>query len=180
MPPKVSKEVVPAILPDVPYQYLSDRSQWSDLKRSLNICGLTWNFPDWMCTVVYMGPDYKEMRDSSPNAKKELDEIFAPPTHKVGEVDVKVSETSKKYTKLLGLTPALGEYVQPSVNIATSIRWSMSPIQNCQRARKCGRGLLDACRVPTPNQDLIIIWFINVSHMTFVIYLKGWSKFWKW
>ena len=32
-----------SLLIDIPYQYLVEKSQWSDFKRSLNMCGLTWN-----------------------------------------------------------------------------------------------------------------------------------------
>ena len=96
MPAKAKQDAMPAMLPDIPYLYLTDRSQWSDLKRALNNCGLSWNIPDWMYTVVHGGEDYLAMRKSSPEAKAELDAIFAPPTIKVGEQDFKVNETSKE------------------------------------------------------------------------------------
>ena len=49
-------------LPDLPFQYLTDKSQWPDFKRSLNNCGYTWNISDWMSTIVFKGKDYNDLK----------------------------------------------------------------------------------------------------------------------
>ena len=66
MPPK--KALLPAGFPefpnqltDIPCVYLTDRSGWHEFKRALGDCGLTWNLPDWMTTIVYKGREWKEI-----------------------------------------------------------------------------------------------------------------------
>ena len=54
LPPK-QEHVSSSILIDIPCFYLYDRSGWPDFKRALNECGLSWNLPDWMTTIVHYG-----------------------------------------------------------------------------------------------------------------------------
>ena len=52
---------LPHHLPDIPCVYLSDRNGWHEYKRALTDCGLTWNIPDWMTTIVYKGKEWNEI-----------------------------------------------------------------------------------------------------------------------
>ena len=41
------------LLTDIPCVFLHERGCWSEFKKSLNKCALTWELPDWMTTIVY-------------------------------------------------------------------------------------------------------------------------------
>ena len=57
-PPKSYSESIPAsTLIDIPCSYLYDRNGWADFKRNLNECGLTWNLPNSMTTIVRGGTE---------------------------------------------------------------------------------------------------------------------------
>jgi hypothetical protein len=95
---------------DLPHFYLLERSQWADFKRNLNNCGLTWNLPDWMYTIVYKGEQYKKVEQ-----KNNLSEIFKLPTMLVGEQKVEVGGgKSQELIRCLGLPKSIGEYIQSS------------------------------------------------------------------
>jgi len=101
-------------LADIPFVYLLDRSQWTDFKRALNNCGLTWNIPDWMMTIVYKGPDWMEIAQDA-EEKVRLETIFVSPTKSVeAKQIIDVNKTSTKFMRLLGYPKTLGEYIQPS------------------------------------------------------------------
>jgi hypothetical protein len=104
MPPKKIESVPVSTLSDLPPSYLLEKSQWSDFKKAITTCGLIWNLPDWMSTIVYQGIDYVEMKKKEPS----LDDIFPSPTMTVGENEVKVGETSSKLLKLFGLPKTFG------------------------------------------------------------------------
>ena len=76
---------------------MTDRTHWSDFKRDLNNCGLCWNIPDWMHTIVYKGQKYTEIEVMRPD----LDLFF--PAQSI-QVDGKVvpPDTSQKFIDLLG------------------------------------------------------------------------------
>jgi hypothetical protein len=104
--PKKSQSSLPAhVLTDMPYCYLVERSTWSDFKRALNNCGLSWNLSDWMHTVVYKGKQYMEIASKKPD----LDEYFVPelPTGEDGK------QINKSFIDLLGFPTTMGEYIQP-------------------------------------------------------------------
>jgi len=121
MPPAVKKAAAvvdpysSVNLADIPFVYLLDRSQWTDFKRALNNCGLTWNLPDWMMTIIYRGPDWQEI-SSTAEEKARLEELFVAPIRAVGgeEKKIDVIQTSTRFMKLLGYPKAIGEYIQPS------------------------------------------------------------------
>jgi len=71
-----------AHLVDIPLVYLLDRSQWTDFKRALNNCGLTWNLPDWMMTIVHKGPDWVKLAETK---KDELEEVFKAPLKEISD-----------------------------------------------------------------------------------------------
>lgn len=100
-----------AHLADIPLVYLLERSQWTDFKRALNNCGLTWNLPDWMMTIVYKGDDWAEIVKTK---KKELEAVFEPPTKELGDVKLDVGKASTTFMNILGYPKSLGEYIQPS------------------------------------------------------------------
>ena len=105
MPPKKVEPVIPVVpLSDIPCHYLTEKSQWADFKKSIITCGLTWNIPDWMSTIVYQGADYKILKESD----SKLDTYFPAPVVTVGDNDIAVNETSKKLLKLLGIPRTLG------------------------------------------------------------------------
>jgi hypothetical protein len=109
--PPMRYESNSAILVDLPYVYLLERSHWSDFRKALNNCALTWNIPDWMCTILYRGSDYAQLLAKD----AELDEIFKLPTIQVGDEKVEVgSKKSKDLIKMLGFPKNIGEYIQVS------------------------------------------------------------------
>jgi hypothetical protein len=143
IPPLVLPPVIPAVQPvvappaapiretyvpssslvELPYFYLLDRSNWTDFKRSLNNCGLTWSLPDWMSTIVYKGEDYKKLE-----AKSDISQIFKLPTINVGEVKVEVgSGKSRELINLLGFPKSIGEYIQPSTRYCNLTKLDFEP-----------------------------------------------------
>ena len=76
MPAKKTPEL-PNLLVDIPCVYLLDRSGWQDFKRALNDCGLTWNLPDWMTTIVYQGREWNEIKDRGTDLKEHFPEPTA-------------------------------------------------------------------------------------------------------
>ena len=56
-----------APLVDIPCVYLLKRSSWPEFKRALNECGLTWNLPEWMTTIVHQGAEWKQVVASGTN-----------------------------------------------------------------------------------------------------------------
>jgi hypothetical protein len=115
MPPKViNKTVEMTQLVDLPPHYLLDRTDWPEFKRSMNVCGLTWNLPDWMHTIVYKGEDWKKI--SGTEDGKNLDELFPAPTKKgLDGNELKIGDASSKLIKALGFPKQLGEYIHPSL-----------------------------------------------------------------
>ena len=96
-------------LADIPHVYLMDRTTWSDFKRACNNCGLIWNIPDWMHTVVHHGEDYKKVQE----AGEDLDVYFPHAVVQVEGKTIDVQETSKRFTKLLGFPETMNEYIRP-------------------------------------------------------------------
>ena len=71
-PPPIQKYEQNTYLVELPFSCLLERGAWSEFRRALNTCGLSWNIPDWMCTIIYEGPDYIKMLEKD----KELGIIF--------------------------------------------------------------------------------------------------------
>ena len=71
MPPK-KVEAVPSVLTDISPCYLIEKSDWGSFKKAIITCGLIWNIPDWMSTIVYQGVDYIELK----KGEATLDAIF--------------------------------------------------------------------------------------------------------
>jgi hypothetical protein len=59
-------------LVDLPCVYLQDRGNWPDFKKALHECGLIWNLPEWMTTIVYHGEEWESIDAKGAN----LDEYF--------------------------------------------------------------------------------------------------------
>jgi len=112
MPPRKTGEYAPA-LPDIPLVYFTDRSQWTDFKRALNNCGLTWNLPDWMMTITYKGADWQAIADTK---RAQLEELFAAPVRETENKKYEVLKTSNEFLKILGYPKSMGEYIQTSVS----------------------------------------------------------------
>ena len=121
-PPPIRYESQVSLI-ELPHFYLLERGQWSDFRRALNNCGLTWNIPDWMCTIVYKGQDYLDLlaKDS------ELDDIFKLPTITVGEEKVLGSGKSKSLIKLLGFPNSMNEYIQVSTKYCNLSKLEFEP-----------------------------------------------------
>lgn len=63
MPPKKPDAVTTApVLSDISPFYLTEKSEWGLFKKAITSCGLIWNIPDWMSTIVYQGDDYLEIK----------------------------------------------------------------------------------------------------------------------
>jgi hypothetical protein len=109
-PPRQLMESVPLI--DIPCAFLNDRACWPDFKRVLNECGLIWNLPDWMTTIVYKGVEWKDI-----HAKGTDLSLFFPHVEKTGAGDGKFSKTSTLGAKLVGLLsrPTAVDDFKPSV-----------------------------------------------------------------
>ena len=105
-----SVSLVNPSLQDMPYCYLLDRSSWSDFKRALTNCGLSWNLPDWMQTVVYKGKQYMDIITKKP----ELDLYFVPNNLITDEGKKVPVGINKEFIDLLGFPSNMGEYMQPS------------------------------------------------------------------
>ena len=118
-----SRENTPLV--DLPYQYLVEKSQWTDFKRALNVCGLTWNLGDWMSTILHKGKDYNLLEDKGEN----LDEIFKLPVVSFGEnKHAEVGgDKSRKLMKLLGFPKNMGEYITPSIRFCNLNKLEFEP-----------------------------------------------------
>ena len=113
-PPKAYSESIPSsTLIDIPCSYLYDRNGWAEFKRSLNECGLTWNLPNWMTTIVRGGTEWKSICDGG----TDLSQYFPLGEKKTAGdgLIVKNSLLGAKLTDLLGLPKNLGETIRPSV-----------------------------------------------------------------
>ena len=114
-PPKASKQehFSPSNLIDLPCLYLYDRSCWPDFKRALNECGLSWNLPDWLTTIVYQGEEWKRVIKTG----HDLNSYFPTPDKKNAEDGnyAKSSALGTKLVSLLGLPKNLGESIQPTI-----------------------------------------------------------------
>jgi hypothetical protein len=100
-------------LVDIPCSFLYDRGGWSAFKKALNECGLTWNLPDWMTTIIYRGTQYKTMQ-----AKGTDMDAYFPVVEKKMAGDGSTSKSSAlglKLTHLLGLPTNMGDSIRPSV-----------------------------------------------------------------
>ena len=96
------------ILVDVPNVYLLDRSNWTDFKKCLNECGMTWNLPGWMTTIVYKGHEWQEYTKKGVN----LEEYFPTPekTTAGDGISTNVSQLGNKLVGMLGLPKNVAEY----------------------------------------------------------------------
>ena len=106
-------------LVDIPCSYLIDRSEWQEFKTTLVDCGLSWNLPDWMTTIVYKGKEWESIRVGSTGiAGVDLSAHFAPPTIQVGEE----KKEKPNLVALLGLPKNMKELQHTSTlfcNLAT-------------------------------------------------------------
>ena len=112
-------------LPELPYFFLSDKSQWGDFKRSLNNCGLSWSLSDWMTTILFGGADYLFVSTKM----AEIDAIFQVPDI-IGNGEAKdkqfaVMETSQKLLAALGISKS--ENIQPSQRFCNLSKLQFEP-----------------------------------------------------
>ena len=106
---KPSESMAPLI--DIPCVYLLERSNWPEFKRALNECGLTWNLPEWMTTIVHLGTEWKQIVAGGTN----LQDYF-PQVEKKTAGDGSYSKTSilgQKLVATLKLPKNLGD-LRPS------------------------------------------------------------------
>lgn len=114
-PPKAKNMEHPEVahLTDIKPVYLVDRSGWTEFKRAINECGLIWNLPDWMTTIVHNGTEWKSFLQKGIN----LQEYF-PVVEKKVAGDGQESRTSELGAKLvasLGFPKNMGEYITPGL-----------------------------------------------------------------
>ena len=148
MPPKKVEPVSP-LLADIPYVYLLDQSQWPDFKRALNNCGLTWNIPDWMTTIVYKGLDYKTIC----NKGEDLDKIFLLTSIDVGDKKMEPGGThTQKLIEMLGFPKNLGEYIQPSIRFCNLGKLEFEPESKLPARQKLWAWILRCLQGPKQTE----------------------------
>jgi len=118
----VPKYGVGPALQDMPCVYLMDRSSWGDFKRALNNCGLSWNLPDWMHTVVYKGKKYLEIESQRPDLA-----LFFPETNMVVEGKAVAPDTNQGFMDMLGFPKTMGEYIQPGMRYCNLNKLEFEP-----------------------------------------------------
>jgi len=127
-------------LVDIPIVYFLDRSQWTDFKRALNNCGLTWNLPDWMTTIVYKGDDWKRIANTEAKTA-ELEDVFRAPVLEMGdEKKVDIAKLSSGFMKGLGYPEKLGEYIQPSSSFCNLKKLEFEKDSKLPARRNSGHG----------------------------------------
>jgi hypothetical protein len=97
---------------DIKPVYLLDRAGWMEFKRALNECGLIWNIPHWMTTIVYKGTEWNEQIAKG----VDLSTYFV--DDRKSHIDGKEVGTSELGAKLiagLGLPKNMGDYIQPGL-----------------------------------------------------------------
>src|SRR5688572_3424831 len=97
---------------DINPVYLLDRSGWVEFKRALNECGLIWNIPHWMTTIVYMGTEWNEQVAKGVQLATYF--VDDKKTNIEGK-EVGTSELGAKLIASLGLPKNMGEYIQPGL-----------------------------------------------------------------
>lgn len=99
-------------LPDIPCSYLYDRSGWADFKKAIQECGLTWNIPHWMTTIIYKGESWRNIEEQG----ADLEAAFPMPEKKTAGDGVHAgsSELGSKLTKFLKLPMNMGEVFKPT------------------------------------------------------------------
>ena len=111
-PPKPQPPRVPHpdtyLLTDIPCVFLHERGCWSEFKKSLNECALTWGLPDWMTTIVYKGVEWRDCATKGTDLS-----IYFPVIQKTGAGDGLISKQSvlgAKLTALLERPKNLGSF----------------------------------------------------------------------
>jgi hypothetical protein len=139
-PPKPRQESVPSsILIDIPCCFLYDRSGWPEFKRSLNECGLSWNLPDWMTTIVHHGTEWKSIVSQGTDLNS-----FFPVLEKKNAGDgasSKASPLGAKLTELLGLPKNMGDAIRPAVQFCCLSTVEFEANEGYLQDKKCGHGL---------------------------------------
>ena len=122
--PFVSVSETQSLMVDVPHFFLTERSHWAEFKRHLNMCGLSWNLPGWMLTIVYQGEDYKNLKKKS----KDIDNYFRLSTIEVGENKVEVGgSVSADLIAMLGFPKSMDQYVQTSTKYCNLNKLDFEP-----------------------------------------------------
>ena len=142
MPPKAQAPSLPKRPPiqnELPFSYLLERGAWSEFRRALNTCGLSWNIPDWMCTIICGGPDYSKLLEKD----KELGIIFKQKTVTLGEgeesKEVALINQERSSNSLDSLRACVNtSKCQPS--IATLVSWSSNQTPSFLLDKRCGHG----------------------------------------
>ena len=178
MPPRVAAALPPPLpspprdrelaLPDLPYQYLLERSQWSDFKRALNNCGLTWAIPDWMSTILYKGKDYKDLKEKG----EDMDAIFKLPVITLAEnKQIEAGgDKSRKLISLLGFPKSMGEYIQPSMKFCNLNKLEFEPDSKLPARQKLWSWMVKCLQGPklTPGPYHYLVQQCSVHDISFL------------
>lgn len=82
LPPKPLYSEGTTLLIDIPCLFLNDRSTWTDFKKTLDECALTWGLPEWMTTIVYKGHEWESIKTSGTDLS-----AYFPVVDKTGAAD---------------------------------------------------------------------------------------------
>ena len=109
MPAKPKTPIIPedgrlGLLQEIPCIYLNDRTEWRDFKSALTDCGLVWNLPSWMTTIVYQGSEWKAICSGG----TDLSTFFPAPARGPPKEGGEAKETPNLVT-LLGLPKSMVE-----------------------------------------------------------------------
>ena len=157
-PPPIQKYEQNTYLVELPFSYLLERGAWSEFRRALNTCGLSWNIPDWMCTIIYGGPDYSKLLEKD----KELGIIFKQKTVTLGEgeeVKEVSADKSRALIKLLGFSNSMCEYIQMSTKYCNLSKLEFEPDSKLPARQKMWswmvKCLVGAKSIPGPDYYLV-------------------------
>jgi hypothetical protein len=143
-------------LSEITQLYLLDRNGWLDFKRALNECGLTWNFPAWMTTIVYRGKDWSEYKEKGVN----LDEYFSPERYSgVGGMGTSTSDLSQRLVDMLGLPKNVSEFRDTSLRFCNLTTIEFESDRKLPARQKFWTWMVRALRGPkqTPGQYFYLV-----------------------
>ena len=157
-PPPIQKYEQNTYLVELPFSYLLERGAWSEFRRALNTCGLSWNIPDCMCTIIHGGPDYTKLLEKD----KELGIIFKQKAVTLGEGEESKevsADKSRALIKLLGFSNSMCEYIQMSTKYCNLSKLEFEPDSKLPARQKMWswmvKCLVGAKSIPGPYYYLV-------------------------
>ena len=156
--PAIHKYEPNTYLVELPFSFLLERGSWSEFRRALNTCGLTWNIPDWMCTIVHGGADFAKLleKDNELSVIFKLKTVTVLDRYEAKEVS---ADKSKSLIKLLGFADSMSEYIQLSTKYCNLSKLEFEPDSKLPARQKMWswivKCLTGARSIPGPYYFLI-------------------------